>query len=96
MNKFRIARVGLAVGFQLLSQGALADEGITLKAGVVQVLPHSSFTPLSGEFLPANALGLHAKDQTTLFLSVSYDLGENFQLDLAGGIPPKHDIQLVV
>jgi len=96
MNKLRIAYVAVAASLAVVTEAASADEGITLKAGVVEIVPHSSFTPLSGEFLPADALGLHAKDQATLFLGVAYDLGEHLQVDLAGGIPPKHDIQLVV
>ena len=96
MTKIRIASAGWAAGLALLSQAASADEGITLKAGAIDIVPHSSFTPLSGEFLPVNALGLHAREQTTLFLGASHDLGDHLQVDLVGGIPPKHDIQLVV
>ncbi len=80
----------------LLSSAGWADIGTTIQAGITYVAPRGEFTPLSGPFLPANTVGLQAVPQKTMFLGITQDLGSHFQLDLLGGIPPRHDVKLQV
>ena len=73
-----------------------AETGTTIQAGITYLAPRGEFTPLSGPFLPANTIGLQAMPQKTLFLGITQDLGEHLQLDLLGGLPPRHDVKLVI
>jgi len=71
-------------------------DGTTFKVGVVNINPHSEATPISGPFTPVDALSLEVQSKTTLYFGVSYDFTEHWQADLAMGIPPKHQVNIVV
>ena len=71
-------------------------QGITLKLGWVNIDPSSSATPVAGPFTPVDTLGLKVQPQSTLFFSVAKDINSNLEVELAAGIPPKHDGTLVI
>ncbi len=71
-------------------------QGITLKLGWVNIDPSSSATPVAGPFTPVDTLGLKVQPQSTLFFSVAKDISSNMEVELAAGIPPRHDGTLVI
>ncbi len=73
-----------------------ADTGTTVQAGMTYISPRADFSPISGPFVPSNTLGLAAETRYTLFLGATQDLGTHLQVDLLGGIPPKHDVKLQI
>jgi outer membrane protein len=86
------AVAGIASG---LSASALAQT-TTVKLGWVNVNPHSSALPMAGPFTPADTLGLEVHSKSTLFFSAARDISSNVEIELAMGVPPTHDISLVV
>ena len=83
----------LALAF---SGAAFAQQATTVKVGWVNVDPQSSAGTVSGPFTPVDALSMKVKSQSTLFLSVAREIDNNFEVELAMGVPPKHDVTLVV
>lgn len=73
---------------------ALAQQ-TTIKVGVSNVRPHSSTGDFSGPFTPAG-ISLEVRDKTTAFFSVARELGDHWDVELALGLPPKHDIALKI
>jgi len=82
------------------SCAAFADpsylDGTTFKLGVVNVNPHSDATPITGPFTPPDALSLKVESKTTLYFGASYNFTDHWQADFAMGIPPKHQVDVVV
>lgn len=85
--------VALGLG---LAMPALAEEGVTVKVGVVDINPNSSATAMSGPFTPPDALSLDVQSKATLYFGASYDFTDNWQADLVMGIPPKHRVNTVI
>ena len=86
------AVIALAVG---ASGNALA-QATTLKLGFVNIAPNSSASAISGPFTPVDALSLKVQDQSTLFFSVTREINEHWEAELALGVPPTHDVTVVV
>ena len=86
------ALASLALG---LSGTALA-ESITLKLGVTNIEPNSSATSVSGPFTPVDALSLKVQSKSTVFFSAAMPINDRWDVELALGIPPTHDINIVV
>ena len=83
----------LALGFS----GSALAQPITIKAGIANLDPNSSATPARGPFTPVDALSLRVRSQSTPFFSVAWDFPSTpWQAELALGLPPTHDVALVV
>jgi len=93
-NTFRTTSVAtlLALAFS----GAAMAQATTVKVGWVNIDPQSSAGTVSGPFTPLDTLSAKVKSQSTLFFSVARELDSNFEVELALGVPPKHDVTLVV
>ena len=76
--------------------GNVLAQTTTVKLGWVNVNPHSSALPMAGPFTPADTLGLEVHSKSTLFFSAARDISSNVEIELAMGIPPTHDVSLVV
>ncbi len=84
-----------ALGTLALGSNAFA-EGLTVNLGVVNVDPNTSASAIRGPFTPADALSLRVKEQTTIYMSVARAIDDNWNLQLALGVPPTHDVAIVV
>ena len=73
---------------------ALAQQ-TTVKFGVSNVRPHSSTSDFSGPFTPSG-ISLEVLDKTTAFFSVARELNDHWDVELALGYPPTHDIALKI
>lgn len=73
---------------------ALAQQ-TTVKIGVSNVRPHSSTSDFSGPFTPSG-ISLEVRDKTTAFFSVAREINDHWDVELALGVPPTHDIALVI
>lgn len=73
---------------------ALAQQN-TLKLGFANVQPHSSTSDFSGPFTPAG-ISLQVQDKNTPFFSFARELNDNWDVELALGFPPTHDITLKI
>ncbi|MBC7918180.1 MAG: outer membrane beta-barrel protein [Rhodoferax sp.] len=83
----------LALAF---SGAAFAQQATTVKVGWVHIDPQSSAGTVSGPFTPVDALSMKVKPQSTLFFSVAREINSNLEVELALGVPPKHDVTLAV
>ncbi len=79
-----------------LGAGSALAQTTTVKLGLVNVEPNSSASAVSGPFTPANALSLKVQSQSTLFFSVAREIDSNWEAELALGVPPTHDVKLVI
>ena len=73
---------------------AMAQQN-TIKFGLANVQPHSSTSDFSGPFTPAG-ISLQVQDKNTPFFSYSRELNDQWDVELALGFPPTHDITLTV
>jgi len=64
----------------------------TLRLGLIHINPHSSATDLVGPLTPPGA-NLQVMNKSTLTIGYARRLTENLELELAFGIPPKHDVE---
>ena len=78
-----------------VSAPALAQT-TTVKAGWASIDPNSTASSISGAFTPVDALRLSVKKQSTLFFSVSREIDSDWDVELALGLPPTHDVAVVV
>ena len=69
---------------------------VTFQAGYVNLNPSSTASSISGPFTPVDALSLKVKEQSTLYLSLVAAIDDNWSAQLAFGLPPKHDVAVVV
>lgn len=76
--------------------GSAFAQATTLKLGLVNIEPNSSATAVSGPFTPVDALSLKVKSQSTLFFSAARELTPNWEVELALGVPPTHDVAVVI
>lgn len=67
----------------------------TVRLGISNVQPHSSASDISGPFTPGGT-SLEVRDKTTPFVSYTREISDQWDVELALGIPPKHDIVLKV
>lgn len=68
----------------------------TVKAGWASIDPNSSASSISGAFTPVDALSLSVKKQSTMFFSLSREIDSDWDVELALGLPPTHDVTVVV
>ena len=78
------------------SSAAFAQSLTTVKLGWVHIDPQSSASNVSGPFTPVDTLSLKVKPQSTLYFSLAQEIDANWEMELALGVPPKHDATLVV
>jgi outer membrane protein len=93
MNKTLLS---LATVAALACGGNAFATDLTFQAGYVNINPNSSATAANGPFTPVDALSLKVKSQGTLYLSLVAALDDNWSAQFAFGVPPKHDVTLVV
>ncbi len=86
----------VATAMVLGASGPVLAQTTTLKLGWVNVQPNSSASAVSGALTPANALSLNVLSKSTLFFSAARELNDKWEVELALGAPPTHDIQLIV
>lgn len=67
----------------------------TVRLGISNVQPHSSASDISGPFTPGGT-SLEVRDKTTPFVSYTREISDQWDVELALGIPPKHDIVLKI
>ena len=67
----------------------------TLKIGISNVQPHSSTSNFAGPFTPSG-ISIEVRDKTTAFISFSREINERWDVELAVGVPPTHDIGLKI
>jgi outer membrane protein len=82
------------VCLSLGSQCALAEDLNVFRIGASDVAPHSSTSDAVGPFLPTpdSGVSLKVKDQSTLFFSYARKLDDQYEFELAGGVPPTHNV----
>ncbi len=80
----------------LLSASAAFAQQNTVRLGYTFIAPNSSASSISGPLTPANSLSLEVKNQSTLFFSYARSFSDNWDGELALGIPPTHDVAIKV
>ena len=88
--------LSLAAVAALTCGGNAFATDITFQAGYANVQVNSSASSISGPFTPVDALSLKVKDQSTLYLSLVAAIDDNWSAQFAFGLPPKHDVEVVV
>lgn len=73
---------------------ALAQKN-TIKIGIANVQPHSSASDFSGPFTPSG-ISVEVLGRTTPFFSYSSEINDQWDVELALGDSPTHDIALKV
>ena len=86
----------VATALALGACGGAFAQSTTVNLGITYIEPNSSATAISGPYTPANALSLKVQNQTTVFFSVARDITPNVEIELAMGIPPTHNVTVVV
>lgn len=92
-NKF--FPLSLIAASALLAAGSACAQ-YTVQLGYADVDPGASAGATSGPFVPPNTTSLNVKKQQTVFFSIAYDITENWDVQLALGYPPTHDVTLRV
>jgi outer membrane protein len=86
----------LPLGMLLVAaaQSASAEGLNVFRIGGTYIQSNSSASDAVGPFLPSpdSGVSLKVKNQSTLFFSYARKLDEDYELELAGGIPPTHDV----
>ncbi|MEO6321372.1 MAG: hypothetical protein ABIO73_12405 [Polaromonas sp.] len=67
----------------------------TIKIGVANVQPHSSASDFSGPFTPSG-ISVEVRNKTTSFFSYTREINDQWDIELALGDSPTHDIALKV
>jgi outer membrane protein len=91
MNRF-ITRT--LAGAALLALCGAASAQWTVRGGITHIAPHSSASDAVGPMLPGppSGISLEVENKATAYLSLAYALNQNMELELAGGLPPTHDV----
>lgn len=93
MKKYN-ANLSFAAAALLTCSSAMAQ--YTFQVGGAYVDPNSSATTATGPLTPQGAISLKVKPQTTLFFSAARQIDDNWDVQLAMGLPPVHDVALKV
>lgn len=93
MKKSILSLSFIAAG-TLFASSAMAQ--YTVEVGGAYVDPNSSAGTATGPLTPLGAISLTVKPQSTLFFSVSREINDKWDLQLAMGFPPTHDVALKV
>ncbi len=94
--KHSIISAAVATALAMSACSSALAESTTVNLGVTYIEPNSSASAISGPYTPANALSLKVKNQTTVFFSLGQEVAPNVEVELALGIPPTHDVSIVV
>jgi outer membrane protein len=94
--KHTLLSASVAVTLALVASGSALAQSTTFKLGLANVEPNSSASAVSGPFTPVDALSLKVQSQSTVFFSVSREIDSHWEAELALGLPPTHDVSLVV
>lgn len=78
------------------ASGTALAQSTTLKLGFVNIEPNSSATAVSGPLTPTDTLSLKVQSQSTLFFSAAREIDQHWEAELALGVPPTHDVTVVV
>lgn len=78
------------------ASGSALAQATTVKFGLLNLQPNSSATAISGPFTPVDALSLKVKSKSTLSFNVAREITDNWEAELAMGLPPTHDVAVVV
>ena len=73
---------------------ALAQQN-TVRIGVANVQPHSSTSDFSGPFTPGG-ISIEVRNKTTSFFSYTREINDQWDVELALGDSPTHDIALKI
>lgn len=84
------------IALALAASGNALAQSTTLKLGFVNIEPNSSASAMSGPFTPVDALSLKIQSQSTLFFSAAREIDAHWEAELALGVPPTHDVAVVV
>jgi outer membrane protein len=94
--KHTLLSASVAVALALVGSGSALAQATTIKLGFVNVEPNSSATAVSGPLTPVDALSLKVQSQSTVFFSAAREIDSHWEAELALGVPPTHDVSLVV
>lgn len=84
-----------AVAAALLAAGSACAQ-YTVQLGYANVDPGAKAGATSGPFLPPNTTSLNVKAQQTVFFSFAREINDQWDVQLALGYPPTHDVTLRV
>ena len=84
----------VAAGTLLACSSAMAQ--YTIQLGGAYVDPNSSAGTATGPLTPLGAISLNVKPQTTLFFSITREINDQWDVQLALGLPPTHDVAFKV
>ena len=90
--------IGYPVLAGLLAASAAAPllaQQNTVRIGISHVQPHSSTSDFAGPFTPSG-ISIEVRDKTTPFFSFTREINDQWDLELALGVPPTHDIALKI
>jgi outer membrane protein len=68
----------------------------TVKIGYANVDPGANAGATTGPFIPPNSTSLNVGTQQTVFFSISREITDKWDVELALGVPPTHDVTLRV
>lgn len=85
----------LASMLAAFAAGPVLAQQNTVKFGISNVQPHSSASDFSGPFTPPGS-SLEVRDKTTPFFSYIREIDDQWNVELAMGLPPTHDIALKI
>ena len=78
----------------LAAAPAMAQQN-TVKLGISNVRPHSSASDFSGPFTPSG-ISIEVRNKTTSFFSYTREINDQWDVELALGDSPTHDIVLKI
>ena len=67
----------------------------TIRLGISQVQPHSSTSDFVGPFT-FSGIRVEVRDKTTPFISFTREINDQWDVELALGVPPSHDIAVLI
>ena len=94
MKKTTLSLALIAAGTLLASSGAMAQ--YTIQLGGAYIDPQSSAGNARGPLTPLDAISLTVKPQSTLFFAVTREINDQWDVQLAMGVPPVHDVAFKV
>lgn len=94
MKKTTLSLALIAAGTLLASSGAMAQYSIQL--GGAYIDPNSSANTATGPLTPLGAISLTVKPQSTVFFAVTREINDQWDVQLALGVPPVHDVAFKV
>ena len=67
----------------------------TIRLGISHVQPHSSTSDFAGPFT-FSGIRVEVRDKTTPFISFARQINDQWDVELALGVPPTHDIAVLI